>query len=250
MEEAVRSVFGGSHCSTCGCDQNIGCESQKIFREVHNTEVYRMEPRPGAAVETGRKVWRQEWREGACDLCAWLTALSRAIARAPLLFFPEMKREVVDVERQGMLVRAPRVMRSGTVVLRVQGTYGVEDLEVTPDQPKDGRHGGVFPSNRPYAEHQGFFERGHCAEGPSWYKGFEQQRKCPKRGGKALAGGSQPSWKGSASRNNRDGWSSSGASCLGCSSGLSDSLGRFKLLPSWQIQAKPADQDPSTRREW
>ena len=48
-------------------------------------------------------------------------------------------------------------MRNGTVVFMDQGKYGVEDLDVMHDQPKDDRHGEVFPSNVSYVEHQGFF---------------------------------------------------------------------------------------------
>ena len=73
------------------------------------------------------------------------------------------------------------------------------------DQPKDDRHSEVFPSNVPYVEHQGFFERGHCAQCPSWCEGFEQQRKCPKGGRERLLRGSQPPRNWSASRKNRDG---------------------------------------------
>ena len=60
------------------------------------------------------------------------------------------------LERQGMVVRPQSDMRNGTVVLRVQGKYVVEDLDVMHDQPKDDRLGEVFPSNTPHVEHQGF----------------------------------------------------------------------------------------------
>ena len=79
-------------------------------------------------------------------------------------------------------------------------------MSYTTSRRMSGMGGEVFPSTTPYIEYQGF-ERGHCAQGPSWYKGFEQQRKCPKGGGEGLPGASQPPWKVSASRNNHDAWS-------------------------------------------
>ena len=76
-------------------------------------------------------------------------------ASAPPLF-PDMETGALDLEGQGMLVKAQRVMRIGIVVFRVQGKYLVEDLDAMHDQPKDDRLGEVLPSNRPHVEHQGF----------------------------------------------------------------------------------------------
>ena len=55
-----------------------------------------------------------------------------------------------------MLVRSQRVMRNATVVCRGQVKYGVEDVDVMHYQPKDDRHGEVFPKNTPYVEYQVF----------------------------------------------------------------------------------------------
>ena len=54
---------------------------------------------------------------------------------------------------------------------------------------------------------------GTCSQGPPRYAGFEQQRKCPRRGGEALPGVSLPPWKGSASRKNHEERTSTADSC-------------------------------------
>ena len=60
----------------------------------------------------------------------------------------------------------------------VHGKFGQDDVGAMHDQLWDDRHVEVFPSNAPHVEHEGF-ESGTCSQGPSWYKGFEQQRKAP-----------------------------------------------------------------------
>ena len=63
-------------------------------------------------------------------------------------------------------------MRNGTVVFMDQGKYAVEDLDVMHDQPKDDRHGEVFPSNTPHVEHQGFLNEDTVLKVPHGTKDF------------------------------------------------------------------------------
>ena len=68
-------------------------------------------------------------------------------------------------------------MRNGTLVFMVHGKCGQEDVGAMHDKLWDEQHVEVFPSNVSYVEHQFFFfGRGHCAQGPSWYKGFLSSR--------------------------------------------------------------------------
>ena len=129
--------------------------------------------------------------------------------------------ETIEFGRQGTPIRGERVLRNGTVVFRFHGRCRQEDVGAMHDQLWDDWHLEVFASNAPYVEHEGF-EGGTCSQGPPRYAGFEQQRKRSRGGGEGLPGASQPPWKGSASRNNRDGWTSTSDSCSGCSSGTSD----------------------------
>ena len=96
--------------------------------------------------------------------------------------------KALDLERQGMLVRPQRVMRNGTVLFRDQGKYGVEDLDVMHYQPKDARHGEVFPSNRPHVEHQGFWKEGTVLKNRRLVAQFVMTRATSSRCEKALSG--------------------------------------------------------------
>ena len=87
-----------------------------------------------------------------------------------------------------MLLRPQRVMRNGTVVFWDQGKYAVEDLDVMHDQPKDARHGEVFPSNRPHVEHQGFWKEGTVLKNRRLVAQFVMTRATSSRCEKALSG--------------------------------------------------------------
>ena len=64
----------------------------------------------------------------------------------------------------------------------------MEDLDVMHYQPKDARHGEVFPSNRPHVEHQGFWKEGTVLKNRRLVAQFVMTRATSSRCEKTLSG--------------------------------------------------------------
>ena len=67
-----------------------------------------------------------------------------------------MKREALDLKDEEWLSTRKGSCATAQWFFKVQVKSGVENLDVIHYQPKDERHGEVFPSNTPFVEHQGF----------------------------------------------------------------------------------------------
>ena len=177
-------------------------ESQKILTEVHNHKVvvrYLKGSKDKTHWSSGILVEQEEDLGANSGEKVDLTSVhGQPRCCVPLhvhsCSFHRYEKGSPGPRKTRMLVRAQSIMGNGALVSKVQGKYGVEDLDVMHCQPEDERHGEVFRSNTPYVEHQGFLKEDTVLMVPSWYKGFEQQRKCPKGGGEGLPGGSQPPW--------------------------------------------------------
>ena len=155
-----------------------------------------------------------------------------------------MKREAKDLERQGMLVRAQSIMGNGALVSKVQGKYGVEDLDVMHCQPEDERHGEVFRSNTPYVEHQGFLKEDTVLMVPHGTKDLSSRGNVLKEEEKGCQVGA--SHHGVGEQELPRWLTSTGDSCSCCSSGASSfsQAGRSRQNAPVKIPPHEASGNP------